>query len=83
MDLSASDSLSDVLKALDCSWMIRALLDYIPVEQTIDQTDAVLSIQISSWLYSDLMTLRLDGEPTLIQGAPSQIDLDYPSDKYV
>lgn len=69
MDLSASDSLDDVLYQFGTSWLVRKLINNLNVKQRIEQDETSLGIAIDTFLGSDKLTLLLDvSEPHLASG---------------
>jgi hypothetical protein len=57
MDLHASDSLDAVLTAFGVPWLLRKLLDNLPVHQEIVQGRDSLTIAITTWLKTATLEL--------------------------
>ncbi len=64
LDLKASDSLDEILKAIGTSAIERMILDNAPITQVVKQTDAVITINITSGPYHRTDVLWLDGRQT-------------------
>ena len=64
LDLKASDSLDEILKAIGTSVVERMILDNAPITQVVTQTDSVITIDITSGPYHRTDVLWLDGRQT-------------------
>lgn len=62
LDLKASDSLDELLKAQGVSWMKRKAIAGLKVTQTVSQTDNQVTIETSSSRGNRSQTLQVDGE---------------------
>jgi len=68
MDLSSSDSLWGVLRAVGMNFLAIPLVDRLSVQQGISQTEDGLTIEITTPLGSDTMELPFDGAVTMVSG---------------
>lgn len=68
MDLGASDSLHNVLRALGLNYFLILMIDRLGVTQEIMQTDQELDIHVKTMLGSDHIRLALDGSRSRISG---------------
>ena len=62
LDLKASDSLDEILKACDVSLAERWILDNAPVLQDVKQTPSEVTIDITSGPYHRNDVMRLNGQ---------------------
>eukprot|EP01047_Picozoa_sp_COSAG01_P061226 COSAG01_NODE_7617_length_3125_cov_3.377396_1_plen_221_part_00 len=83
MDLHASDSLDTVLTAFGVPWLLRKLLDNLPVHQEIVQGRDSLTITITTWLKTATLELvissPLAGDAVTTHSASGPLGTDVPT----